>query len=157
MSPKHRLRQTVDLTQERLDEVNRFRPTREWEELSFPKKINLMIGILLEAKRLGLLAELEQKLDALRSGVGVDESTISGLVAFYWESVVQAIVEGQIDLSVKRLQALRDGDRPTNQELIELSMVLPQDTHQLVAIRDATFGKNGDRKNGDKRDGVTTV
>ena len=102
-----------------------------WKALSMSAKIRLLIELGLE-----------------RADRSPDErlktATIAQLVEEEWETVTTS----EVDISVRRLQEIRRGEKPTDEELVELGTVLPFDTHQLIEIRDRTFDKPNGKPNG---------
>lgn len=75
-----------------------------WRNLSMSAKVRTLIEIGLEH-----LNEERQP------------QTIAETVARYWDDILSK----EPDISLKRLRAIRDGERPTDAELVELRAIVP--------------------------------
>lgn len=94
-----------------------------WKALSMSAKIRLLI-------EMGLERNTANPADRLRS------STIAQLIDEEWDGT---IASSDLDISIRRLQEIRRGAKPNDDELVELATVLPFDVHQLIEIRDRSF------------------
>lgn len=107
--------------------INEFRSDSAWEEMSLAARIRVI---------------LEVGLNLVREPVVEQEKTIAQVVDIHWD----LISDSGIDVSLRRLKEIRSGDRPSDDELVELATVLPYETQELNEFRRKEFGKNGNGK-----------
>lgn len=68
------------------------------------------------------------------------ERTIAGILNRHLNDVLYCET---VDLTIARVHQIRRGNRPTTDELTELSLVLPYSFEQLLERRDREFNENG--------------
>jgi hypothetical protein len=112
-----------------VDRINTHRSDPAWRGLTFAAKVRALVEIALKSDR---PIELD--------------TTIAKLIADYWN----LLADSEINLTLKRLKLLREGEYPDNHELHELSAVLPLDLQRLTEIRDRVFIRetNNSKTNG---------
>jgi len=115
-------RVTIDIRGLR-DRIENFRPDPAFQALSLAGKIRYLLELVFS------------RADAL-------QQSIAEIIEENW----QAITESDIDISFKRMRELREGSRPTDEELLDLGRILaPQyDVKSLSLIRSQQFDKTGE-------------
>ena len=111
-------RLSLDLGEERKAKVERYRSDPVWRNLSFNRKVQSMIDILLELSEYG-------------------DTALSKVICDHWE-----LVTTTVDIPSNRLTKLRTGYLATDAELVQLAAVLPYDTHQLAAMQSGRESKD---------------